>query len=879
MPEANAGTRETLPATTGETVPTESAKPTGGKPEIEQPIEERGGRGGNLSTFGLFDPANYKASFEALSDEGRALFGWSLKQRKRVVYRFKRSDQRDFVSATKDAADTRANLSGKRGGNIILHELNRAFADKVDIRNPLREMALTMAVEAGGDRANLGEMRYRLTSAEAEGVNRTWKRRALAAIDFADENWDKLQPVADQYKRLTDAENSYENANGIRTLYRQGGYVFHVQDVDESFGVPSTGNAQDIGGSPAPFRHIRDHQTYADAIAAGVTPLSLNAVDLLQKRIGLGQRLVNYGDWVDAMRGINDPVTQQPMVAAPTIRARADGTEDVTAPPGYSLVNFANRQLALHKGYTGLFGDLTNPSWMQGTDFRKGLMSTLSTMKHGSLLFDTYHMVRMGFWNSMTRLGLPTSSRGLSLLDNTLPELRRMVDRGEIPNEWGEQLLQQKSKLEGLVKAGLNVGSIGDNLYTDFLQKIPGLGTFNKWLFEKYQRGIMAECALIEHDRQRSMFPNDTPQQLSRRVAKDINTRFGNLQSQSWIKSRTGQDLARVIFLAPQWNESLIRSELGAVRQLVASPIQSYKAGRPAMGGLARGVGAAMLATFIGNQLLNMAFRGKPTWENEEEEPGAKISGYIPDFVGHGPGFFLNPLSVPMEISNLLWRSADRHGGDLTLALRDSAAGRFSGLSKGLWTFMTGNTPMGQPTKGGWDRVGQSIAQAAPIPISSGAAYRGVKQLVTGNNQEKFPGQVQMQMMQSVGVKTEPVPDASRRVYDLASKFKRNRGIVEAPTHDIPVYGELTSAVKTGNMDDAREALAKILTMAKGNGDPHTVEDVRRYYTQYPNRTFTGNRGMEEAFKRTLTPAQLGVYNRAVADRAQIAAKVQALLR
>jgi protein-L-isoaspartate O-methyltransferase len=846
----------------------------------EKPIEQRGPLGGNLSTFGLFDPEAYRPAFEELSDRGQMLFRWGDKQREKVLARYRRGDTRNFIARTKDGSDSIAKLMGQRGANIILHELNRSFdvkpEDVLGERSQLREMALTMRIESGGERNALQEMRYRLTSAQAEGVNLVWKRKALKAIDFAEQNWDKLEPAATEYQRLTDAENAFENANGIKTLYRKGGYVFHAQDVDESFGMPSTGQAQEAAGAPAPFRHIRDYQTYAEAIANGVSPVSLNAIDLLQKRLELGQRLIRYGDWADEFQKLTDPHTKQPIAVPPEVRTRADGTEDMTAPAGYQLVHFAGRDFALHNGYAGLFGNLTKPSWMQGTEFRQNVMKTFSGMKHATLLLDTYHMARLAFWNSMTRLGLPTYARGVTILDNTTPELQKMIANGEIPREWGEQLVQRKQVLERMIRQGLNVGSVGDNLYTDFLQNIPGIGTFNKWLFSKYQRGAMAEVALIEHDRQKQMFPDLNDDQLAARVAKDVNTRFGNLQSQSWIKSRTGQDLARIIFLAPQWNESLIRAELGALRQLAAAPGQSFRAGRPAMGALARSVGLAALGIFVGNQLINMATRGTPTWENPEEGFGAKISAYIPDLLG-GPGFFLNPMSVPMEITNLLWRASERHGGDLTLALRDFAAGRFSGLAKGVWTAMTGYTPMGQPVKGGWDRVGQSIAQAAPLPISGGPVLRGIAQAVTGENREKYPGEIQKQAMQSFGVKTEPVPDAQRRMYDLAAKFKQSKGITEPPTREMSFYGDLTSAVKTGNMKAAGEALDKILTLAKGSGEPHTLDDVDKYYRQYPQRTFTNNRSMEEAFKRTLSPEQLRVYGQAVKDRENIAATVQRL--
>jgi hypothetical protein len=124
--------------------------------------------------------------------------------------------------------------------------------------------------------------------------------------------------------------------------------------------------------------------------------------------------------------------------------------------------------------------------------------------------------------------------------------------------------------------------------------------------------------------------------------------------------------LARLIFLAPQWNESLIKAELGALRQFGSSAV-ALSQGRLQMGALGRGIGTAMIGLFIANQLINYGTRGKPTWENEEEGFGAKISAWIPDYIGGGPGFFLNPMSVPAEITHLLMKGTERHGGDFGL--------------------------------------------------------------------------------------------------------------------------------------------------------------------------------------------------------------------
>jgi hypothetical protein len=495
------------------------ATPEGTLTSMPNPIEHRGARGGNLSTFGMFDPANY-ATLKDVPDEVKLAVKWGADQWTKVMNRVARSKPYDYVAKTKDAADNISNVLAKQTGNGVLHELNRAFgipkAKVKDARNLLRENALTFVIEADGERNELGRMRYALTNADASAIHAIWKRRALTAIDFAEQNWERLQPVAQLYKRITDAQRAYEAAHGLRATVVRGGYVYHAQDVDASFGNLRAGATGQGGGAPQPFNHIRDHATYADAIANGIVPESLNSIDLLQRRVALGQRLVKYGEWIDALSDLADPKTETPVVTQPMERARADGSADITAPEGYGLYDFGGRQVALHNGYAGLMGDLTNPSWMQGTEFRKNVMQLAGVAKHTALLFDSYHLGRLAVWNAVTRVGAPRYERGLTLLDNTTGKIQRMVERGEVPRDWGQGLLESKRKLQLMLKEGMNVGNIGDNLYTDFLSKLPALGDFNKWLFEKYQRGAMSEVGLIEFGRQRKMFPSETDAQIAR---------------------------------------------------------------------------------------------------------------------------------------------------------------------------------------------------------------------------------------------------------------------------------------------------------------------------------------------------------------------------
>lgn len=812
----------------------------------------------------LEKPAKNRASQAVmdLPDRGRQLFRWAQDGRRKLLARFKASPNRDFVAYSKDAADNLSVVFGKQAANGILHSLNRHFGEfEIDKRDQLREYALTFAVEAGGGleggdpKAKLEQFRQTILDSDARGS--MWGRRALAAIRFAEENFDRLKPVAAEYQKFSDAENATENAHGHVTLHRSGGYVFHTQDVLENWVFPDTQGGS--GGAPSPFRHIRDYATYADSIAAGLPPVNLSAINLLQHRITLGQRMINYGLWVDALRHVVDPTTELPLVTEPEVRKKADGTDDVTAPTGFVLTNFGGRQVAIHRGYSGLFGDLTDPSWMRKSALRETLMKVAGTTKHVVLLGDTFHLGRLAMWNAVSRMGVPRYKYGQILLDSTPSDIRLMVDREEIPRKWGDALEAQRAKLGLMLKAGLNVGNVGDNLYTDWVQKLPVAGTFNKWLFEKYQRGAMTEVGLLEFDRLKKTHPEASDEAIARMAARDINTRFGNLNSQSWIKSKTGQDLARLFILAPQWNESLIRSELGAVKQAAMSANDAAH-GRLRMGMLAKGIGTAMLGTFIANQLINYATRGKPTWENEEEDPGAKISAWIPDYIGGGPGFFLNPMAVPAEITHLLMKATEKTG-DFTKAARQFFSGRLNTISRPAWIFATREDTLGRKLRTGGEVLGAMGKAALPSPISGSAWYRAGKQGVTGEHEEAFPGQFEKQALQTFGIKTDNAPSAEQRINGLVKTWKHSQpNYRPEPEFNGSDYYELRKALTLGNMRDSLAALEDLR-------DKKTDTAIQKYFREFVRHPFTGSHAKEAQFLETLNPEQKRVYDKARAER------------
>ena len=783
---------------------------------------------------------------------------------------------RDLVAATKDAADNKAHIVSRQAANVVLAELNRSFGQPTSARDPMREAALTFAIEAQ-DLEGLRLMREQVQGSEFSGGK--WAGQAVDAMNYAEKHWDRLQPVADLYSKLTDAQVAAENEAGIKTLRREQGYVFHTHDLTENWAhLDTSGGA---GGAATPFKNIRDYATYADSIAAGVSPKSLNAVDLLQRRLSLGQKLINYRTWVQQLRGLLDPATQQPLAADVVNRVRADGTPTETAPMGYQLMRFAGQTYAVHKAYANLFKALTTESNWRMSGGWQALMKTMTTAKHATLLFDTFHLGRIAYWNAITRgagegLGmslLPGNplqfKRGLLMLDQLPANLEKMVKEGELTREQADTIIEDKKTLAKLLDAGLNVGGVADNIYSDWVQHLPVAGTFNKWLFEKYQRGAMAGVSVIEYRRQRRMHPEMSDEQVARLTARAVNIRFGNLNSQAWIKSKFAQDLFRVVFLAPQWNESLLRSEFEAVKD-AGKFAAGVPQGKLRVGTLGRAVATAFIGQFIANQIINFFTRGQPTWENPEEGMEAKISAWVPDVVGNSAGYFLNPLTLPAEMTHLILKGHERTGR-WDEAIMGAVNSRLSSLGRFTAVFAAGKNSQGEAATGLASRIGLAAEEAAPLPIGAQAPSRMVASLVTGENKERYPGQFQRQIMQSVGIKPDSAPTPERRITALAQEFNRTRNVPDVERAHSP-YSNLDGYLKVGNLTAAREELERLLVTR----EPEQI--LKRYELRTKGR-FTGAAGRETDFFKTLNGEQRIQYKKAADERKRIQAQVQKLLR
>jgi hypothetical protein len=422
--------------------------------------------------------------------------------------------------------------------------------------------------------------------------------------------------------------------------------VAHRYDDDILFGrkAPVVLSASGGGKNSAFFKKQRTFDTYAEALAAGYKPRTLDIADLVEHRITAGQRLINQQVFVEGLKATKSPLDNEPLVR--------DANSRGGAPRGYRIMEpFPGQRVAVHEAFYPLVRALTGESHVPAV-----LSKTAGLIKHGMLMFDTFHASRV-FQKALFLDKEIGYKKGLALLEYNTKDLAKAVSNGEITQEAADWAKTNGPVVQQGIKNGLNVGKISDALYKDATAHIPLVGehinSFNKFVFDKLTRGVMTEGYLAGLERNKKLYPKLNGDQVARKTAMEINTYFGNLQSQGVFKSRTWRDMSRLAFLAPQWVESMARTEVGAVSQLAK--------GKP--GNLTAGVGKGLLAYMAATQVINMFTTGHPTWENEDSKH--KLDAYIPDWIQGGPGFYMSPLSVVAEMSHDAIRYAEAGKGFL----------------------------------------------------------------------------------------------------------------------------------------------------------------------------------------------------------------------
>lgn len=704
--------------------------------------------------------------------------------RQAITTRMAARPTRKIMDQLIDAGDTLANNAGRQSAKNV----------NIGI-TAIEDQAAAAIIAAKFDPANLPDLLTKAITGK--------HKKAQEAIQYAIDNYAAVEPTAQRGKVQFDEQLARENAAGMDTEYHEG-YLPGIYDQDLWMG---NGRPYVIGGKSggisssykkgktfeSPFHALEDPK---------FKPKSLKLSDLVEHRVRVGEKAVNRIAWGDALREITDPTDGRAVVTSLEKKTRPSGTGYEVAPMGYTPREILpGVRVAIHEGYSSLFDALTGRSVIEhfepgGLPIGKLALEGAGAIKHGLLLFDTFHASRI-----MQKQFFLTKEvgykKGLSLLEYKDADLARAVKAGEITKEIADYAKANRPKAELIIRNGLNVGRIQEALYTSVARQIPLIGTFNKWVFEKMTRGAMMQAALLEFDRVKSGNPNLTDAQVAQKVARDLNAYFGNLGRQGIFKSSSFQDAARLVALAPQWVESMARSEVGGAKQLIADPIMQR---RLAVGSLGRGMAGGLLAYFVGTQIINLVTRHQFTFQNDE--PGHKLDAWIPDISGNTDGFWLSPFAVAAELTHDLIRYSHNTGEVLEAASR-IASNKASPYWRAGQTLLSGENYKGDKFAG-WDRIKESGKALMPVPIGASPWMNDPRP-----GQSRWPA-AQRQALATVGVKTEPV--VSQKI-EHAIRLNRRVELLEPKLKKLPLSQRRSFAIqqlKDLPLSEREKALSKL---------------------------------------------------------------------
>ncbi len=703
-------------------------------------------------------------------------------------------------------------------------------------------------------------------------------------VDYAKEHWGEkqLMDTALAARRELDAQYDREKTAGSRLRY---GESYLPGRYDAEFFNDNAVAFSGIRLLGRQFRAPKTFDNYYDAIQAGpYIPATRDVAAIVSSRVRQGMREVNKKKWQDALKNIQDPETKKPVVQSAI--TRPDGSfappdadhELVYIRPGYDPV-------AVRKSYLGLINNMIGRSALQNASTPieyagRFALENNQAFKHIILAMDLFHLGRLKYYDwSISGIGKGGYSKGLSALEYRPHELDRAVEKGLITPEsaaWVKGTvpvnlgvrtvdMTRYDLAKHIVNQGLNVGRIQDAIYKDLISHWPVLGQYNKWLFDKFTRGLMMQTAVKEFERLNKAHPDMDSRAVMRDVAKDLNTYFASIGRQGWIKNPTLQDLTRLPGLSPQWVEGLITKEATQASRLTGASKLLGRQGVPYLGVAARGLTRGLTSMVILTQLANLITRRQPTWKNEEE--GHKWDAWIPNLSGKGDGFWFSPLSLFNEVTHDIVRLTQTKP-KVWDAITQIGENKLGPWGKSLRVLVTGENPMHQKigTTGGV--LAEAAKQLVPVPISLGRVGQAALHRVAPGMVPPVPtGAMQRQMFGSAGIKMEPAQSQTQQLMQKADNFMRREGLkketgYELTPTDEASYSKLRTAIRNKDVNGAKSVLKDLL---KGR----TEDQVIKSMALWAKRPFTGSALAESQFIDSLSDKEMEMYQRAMVGKQQ----------
>lgn len=385
--------------------------------------------------------------------------------------------------------------------------------------------------------------------------------------------------------------------------------------------------------------------------------------------------------------------------------------------------------------------------------------------------------------------------------------------------------------VQGLLRGGMTLGGQHvSGMYEEGLvgrslsRQIPGLGplmeSYHNWLFQNFIPRVKTTMAMHALERNRARFANDlksgrmTNEALYYQTAKEANAAFGELNYIMLERSKTAQDLARLVLLAPDFLEA---------RGRFAAQALTKHGGEQRMALL---LGAITLYTTA--RVMNKALNDE--WHFEPENMFSIIYNGKAYSIRTVQGDILHLMEEPVRF----WL----HRLNPT-------------ITRPLFELMTGRDEFGRK-RDFWQVMGDTISNAIPISMRSGREQS-----------------IWTSMLNAFGGSVRRYSDI-RHVYDLADKWKQKHGVRAQPGEFIydpskDIYRPLKLAILDGDTPAAASEYRKLIASKLV-----TAEQVGKHFQTYANAPFAGSKSNEQKFYQSLTADERKQYEGAKQERRRL---------
>lgn len=782
---------------------------------------------------------------------------------------------RDQIKKGYDATGTMAHLAGEQAGNQIRLDFERpAVAGETKSQKAQREaltkldlQAARYVAEAGGDKSNLDAERQKILASP----NAKLRDAHLKIIDHAISNFDDLKAKVDlSHRPLSD--NTYDRliATG-EDFGKRENFVRRVtippEDPDAPNPLFSMGGGQ--GNSPKGMERARAFDTIGDAVKAGYDPGTYGIHDADQNMVTNAEKIIGGKAFIDQMHAIKSPTDGQPVLGEMKKVVYLNGNEDMRVPKGYSSVTMpGGRPLIVHNAFAPLFRALYGQSAIRNSVVGRGLLKAAALTKQFTLIGDTFHVGRVLYKAVTSRLGTPNIGKGLSLVEYRPEDLDRAVSIGEVAPHEAEWAKKNRPVFQEGLKQGLNIGRISDNLVQQASAHLLGLGKINDWIFSSLTRDQMAQTYVDFANRNVDQIGEgkrfDTRDEAIRQAAKETNELYGSLGNQGLFQNKTLQDVARLVFLAPQWAESQFRNEARSYGQGFKAAYQAARTGGKDRftGNSVRTFAAGMVALLAANQVANFVSRGQSTFKNKEDDH--KLDAWIP---GGKRGFWFSPLEIAGEYAHAAFKYAAQHENPVDIASH-IVNNKLSPGGRAVKEALTGRDSSGRHFLNNTDRFRAATTDAIPSPIPLNSVFEKDPRQPLGYRITRQPGAVEKQLLQSAGAKVTAAQSPRSQMFAIAQPFRADRGQTDTA-------GEYTELRRALDNDDTAGSKSEIKWLQDRG---HSMDSISRAVGiskggAIKPETFAGSQEREREMLAKLTPEQKDVYSQAQRDHAANAIK------